>query len=72
MLQDNGANVIEHSEQSTISRKIYHELYMNCKNNTTNTIPLHGIQFNLISRKYTIKSGIANITTGINILAMKN
>ena len=28
---------------------------MNCKDKTTDTIPLHGIYFNLISRKYTIK-----------------
>ena len=71
MLQDNGANVIQHS--GSMNKVLYLEKsIMNCKNNTTNTIPVHGIQFNLTSRKYTIKSGIANITTGINILAMKN
>lgn len=43
----------------------------NCKNKTINRILLHGIHFNLIGRKYTVRRETANITTEIQTLVMK-
>lgn len=72
MLQDNGPNVIQHSMKVSMEKVLDLEKFaMDCKNKTINIILFHVIYFNLISRKYTIKSRTAYITTEISTLALK-